>query len=243
MSRHFKETLEELKKFFNMTPLLEDITFSKYKNVFLAVYDYGWGAGKAYARWDISNKKSNIRFSIDYGIRCEKAYIMQVSTFLTHLNEKNEEVKMVLHSDGTVISEGFLSFGNAPLKRDDFDKLFSSSFFFERFIDDIRKLSVGGFVYSREIIESKLEEDHSILLTDFDDDDELEDIETPSLFGASITPRKPPESPDIDSLLQKIDKQQELLRFQNDNIPNENSELVRLINSSNKKDDDGKEDT
>lgn len=239
MSKFLDCTLVGLKKFIKMTPYFEDTIFSK--NKIFVVYD--WGHGKAYVRWDIDDKKRKIRFSIDYGIFCENAYVMQVSSFLTHLNEKNEEMKLILNSDGTVISKGSLSYRNAPLENNDFDELFSASLFFESFVDEIRKLSVGGFIYPHEIIKSKLEDDHSIFLADFDDDDELGEVETSSLFGGSINTPKLPESHDVDSILQRINERQESLRMQNENVPNENSELVHLINSSNKKDNDDKEDT
>lgn len=243
MSKHLGLTLVELKRFMDMTPLFNDITFSKGKDVVLVVYE--WGEGTAYVRWDIDDKKRKIRFSIDYGIRCDEAYTMQMSTFLTHLNAENDDVKMSLHPDGRVVSEGSLSYKNAPLKKDDFDNLFTSSFFFERFISELRKLSVGGFIFAQEIVKAKIDENRPILFDDFDDDD-LDDISSPSLsglFGSNTVSPIKTEPPNLDKFFQHMREVDTNSSFPKEIKKNENSELVSLINSVDKKDNDNdKED-
>lgn len=247
MSNYIGRTMVELKEFLKKNPLIKEITMSYSQDLVIAVYE--WGYGTAYARFDIDDNKKKIRFSVDYGLYCEEAYIMQLSNFLTYLNEKTDEVKMSLYPDGRVICEGNMSYKRAALRKRDFDEVFTSCFFFERFIDEIRKLSVGAFVFTKEIIESKINEEHSDVLDDldfdFDFDDDLDDLDEVSLPGMSEkqdTHPKFPKFPDFETFVEQMKTREDIPTSKRTNNKNENSELVSLINSASKKDDD-KEDT
>ena len=191
MSKNLEITMRQLKKFADMNPLIKDITFSEDKKTILGVYS--WGYGTAYTRWDIDDNKKKVRFSIDYGVFCEESFRPQTSCFLSSLSSKSDEIKMMLYSDGRVISEGILSYKNAPLSKSDFDELFIESFFFEKFVDEIRKLSIGGFTFPQEIIERMLSESTPSLL-DFDGmddiDDDLDEIAPSSLSDSPSNIRR-----------------------------------------------------
>lgn len=239
MSNYLGRIMADLNAFLTRNPLIKDITISKDENTILAVY--GWGHGTAYARWDIDDNKKKIRFSVDYGLYCEEAYIMQLSNFLTYLNAKTDEVKMSLYPDGRVICEGNMSYKRAALRKRDFDEVFTSCFFFERFIDEIRKLSVGAFVFTKEIIESKLNEDSFDLLSDFDFDDDLDDLDEVSPTGMSSkqdTSPKLPDLPDFETFVERMRMREGLPIPEPTSSKNENLELANLINSVSKKDVD-----
>jgi hypothetical protein len=236
----------ELKEFLKKNPLIKEITMSYSQDLVIAVYE--WGYGTAYARFDIDDNKKKIRFSVDYGLYCEEAYIMQLSSFLTYLNAKTNEGRMSLYPDGRVICEDNLSYKRMALRKRDFEEVFSSCFFFERFIDEIRKLSVGAFVFTKEIIESKINEEHSDVLDDFefdfdfeDDLDDLDEVSLPGMSEKQDTSLKLPDLPDFEEFVERMRTREGIPTPKTTSNKNENSELVNLINSASKKDDD-KED-
>ena len=218
MSENLKKTIEALKKFLDNTPFLEDVTYSRDTDLFLAVYD--WGPGTAYVRYEIDDADRRVCFSVDYGLYCERPYIRQMTTFLTYINARKKDIKMTLYPNGRMICESTLSYKNAPLKHYDFDDIFIESFFFELYIDDLRRLCIGELVYPQEIVNEKIKERKSLFFKDFDDDDDDDD-----------------ETVNIDPLALH-----NLLNGNIEPIRSENSELVDLINTA-KDNDSDKEDT